>query len=1387
MDFARNGDAQPFAGDLKNERLSGYCKFVWMGGRHLLLVGAYRTNEIGPSHPLLRTFDAIRKAGAPVQEINLAPLAREDLDRLVADTLSCGQGRAARLAQMVREKTGGNPFFVIQFISALAEEGLLRFDHEAARWHWELDRVHAKGYTDNVVDLMVGKLTRLPVETQEALQQLACLGNVAETTMLSIVLGKSNEEIDSDLWEAVRLELVKPSDGSYRFTHDRVQEAAYSLTPNQLRAEAHLLIGRLLALHTPAEKREEAVFEIVSQLNRGAALITSPDERQQLGELNLLAGRRARATTAYASALTYLTAGAALLPEDSWERGRELRFALELHRAECEFLTGALAEAEQRLAALSTRAATTVERATVACLRVDLYTTLDQSSRAIAVGLDYLRHLGMEWSPHPTEAEARHEYQRIWPQLESRPIEALIELSLMTDPASLATLEVLIKIGPAAFYTDANLLALVTCRAVNLSLERGNCDASCVAYAYLGIIAGPRFGDYQAGYRFGRLGYDLVERRGLTRFQARIYMDFGNVVLPWTRHVREGRELVRRAFEVANKVGDLTYAAYCGNELNTNLLAAGDPLAEVEREARRGLEFATNAKFGFVVDCIATQLGLIRTLRGLTPTFGCFDDEQFDEHLIERRFADNPDLAFVECWYWVRKLQGRFFAGDHVSAIEASSRAQRLLWTSPSYFEKAEYQFYTALSQAALCDAAPAQQRQQLLDALTDHHRQLTLWATNCPDNFANRAALVGAEIARIDGRDVDAMQLYEQAIQSAHAHGFVHNEGLADELAARYYAARGFRKISETYLKDARDCYLRWGAEGKVRQLDQQHPHLRPAPPPLTPTTTLDAPVEQLDVGTMLKASQALSGEIVFATLIQTLMRIAVEHAGAERGILFLLRKGEPQIAAEAATNRGEVEVALREKLVLRPEFPESAAHYVVRTRNKLIVEDALVSPLLSNDEYVRRRQSRSVLCLPIVKQAELVGVLLLENNLAPGVFTPDRITVLELLASQAAISLENAYLYSDLKRNESFLAEGQRMSRTGSWSWNLATGKVTWSEEHFRIFGHTAREQPEPTFEWFLERIHPEDRPFLEHRLAMAVRQSREFALDFRIVLPDRSTKHVHGVGRPIVEESGAVNEYIGTTIDVSERKRSEDELRKAQADLARVTRLTTMGELAASIAHEVNQPLMAIVNNAESCLIRLATEQPDLDKARKAAERIVKNGHRASDILRSIRAMVGKSSPEMTSLDINGVIENILDLMRAELHQHDVLLETELFTGLEPVSGDRVQLQQVILNLVKNGIEATSEIRDRQRMLRVVTRPDADGNVLTAVEDSGIGFDPAKIDRIFEPLFTTKREGMGMGLSICRSIIEAHGGRLRATPRLPFGSIFQFTLPPTQRGFN
>jgi PAS domain S-box-containing protein len=1470
--------------------------------QNLLLIGAYRDNEVDSIHPLMRKLEAMRQAGAILQGIVLTPLTCEDLGQLIADSVHSEPEKITPLAQLIHEKTTGNPLFSIQFISALADEALLTFDYDEARWCWDLNRIHGKGYTDNVVDLMVGKLNRLSSETRNALQKLACLGNDAGFTILRIVYQDSEEEMHGRLWEAVRAGLIFRSEDSYKFLHDRVQEAAYSLIPEESRAEAHLRIGMLLAAQTPREKLEETIFEIVNQLNRGSHLITSIEELERVAELNFIAGRRAKTSTAYASALNYLVSGATLLPGDSWERHHDLIFELELHRAECEFLTGALAEAEERLAVLSARAATTIERARVTCLQVDLYTTLDQGGRAIVVGLDYLRHLGIDWSPHPTEDEARREYERIWSQLGSRTIESLIDLPLMSNAASLATLDVLTKLGPPAWHTDANLPSLVICRAVNLSLEGGNCDGSCYAYAVLGRLAGPKFGDYQAGLRFGRLGYDLVEQRGLKRFQARIYLNLGSIVTPWTRHVREGRDLLRRAFETANQIGDLTFAAYCCSHLNTNLLAAGDPLDEVQGEAERGLAFAQKMRFGLLIDSISGQLGLIRTLRGLTPIFGCFDDGQFDELLLESRFCRNPDLAFAEGWYWVRKLQARFFAGDYASAIEASSRAQRLLWTSPSMFETAEYHFYSALSQAAFCESAAAGQKH--VDALAAHHRQLEVWATACPHNFENRAALVGAEIARIEGRALDAEHLYEHAIHSAHTHGLVHNEAVANEVAARFYAARGFKKTAHAYLQDARYAYIRWGADGKVRQLDELYPHLREEKPVAGPTSTIGAPVEQLDLATVIKVSQAVSGEIVLEKLIDTLMRTAIEHAGAGRGLLILAVSDGYRIEAEVTTSNDTVTVGQRQASVTAADLPESILHHVIRTKESVLLHDAAAANPFSADRYIHQHHARSILCLPLLKQGRLAGVLYLENNLTAHVFTPDRVTVLKVLASQAAISLENSRLYRDVADREGKIRrlvdaniigiliadrEGRILEANDAFlrilgydREDLVSGSVRWTElsppewrerdiltqaelnstgivqpfekEYFRKDGSrapvligaavfneggdkglafvldlTERKRAEEALReserslrsaidgipglvgvlapngeveavnrqileycgqpleelknWGTNgTIHPDDLRHLAQVFTKSIAAGVPYETEARVRRFDGEYRRFDIRGIPDLDASDRIVRWYSLLTDIEDRTQALARLQQMQSDFAHMNRVSMMGELAASLSHEILHPIATARNNARAGMRFLELNPPNLGEARDAFDCVVRDADRARDIVGRMRDHIKKAPPRKERFDLNAAINEMLVLAQSVTHKNGVSVQTRLADGLLPVLGDRIQLQQVLLNLILNAAEATSVVEDGARELLISTEQDHPG-ALVAVRDSGPGIDPAHLDRVFDTFYTTKSDGTGMGLSICRSIIQAHGGKLWAEANEPRGATFQFTLPAAQ----
>jgi PAS domain S-box-containing protein len=605
----------------------------------------------------------------------------------------------------------------------------------------------------------------------------------------------------------------------------------------------------------------------------------------------------------------------------------------------------------------------------------------------------------------------------------------------------------------------------------------------------------------------------------------------------------------RRAFEAANRDGDLTHAAFCSYHLNTNLLAAGDPLSEVQREAENGLAFVRKIHFDFAVDVITTQLALIRTLRGLTPVFGSFDDADFDERRIERRFAENRDWAFAECWYWVRKLQARFFAGDYAIALHSASRAEQLLWTSLSEFETAEYHFYAGLSHAASFDLAAPGERQKHVEALAAHYRQIEEWAQHCPENFANRVALVGAEIARIEGRALDAMELYEDAIRSARANGFVQNEALAYELATRFYAARGIEQISDIYLRKARYSYLRWGADGKVRQLDRLYPHLRENEPVPGPISTIQATVEHLDLATIVKVSQAVSGEIVLEKLVETLLRTAIEQASAERGLLILAHRGELSIRAEANTSGTSVMVSLRETPIAASEVPHSVIRYVARTHESVIVEDASAQNPFSADDYFREKRARSVLCLPLVKQHGLVALLYLENNLATRIFTPVRLTVLNVLASQAAMSLENSLLYRDLAESEAYLAEAQRLSHTGSFGWVVSTGEIFWSEETFQIFEYESSIRP--TVELVLDRVHPDDKAFVRQVIDRVVQEGKDFDVEYRLLMPDKRIKYLHVLAHRRSGGSGNL-EIIGAVRDVTAAKIAQRKLKDDEAEL-------------------------------------------------------------------------------------------------------------------------------------------------------------------------------------------------------------------------------------------
>jgi PAS domain S-box-containing protein len=1466
--------------------------------RYLMLVGAYRDNEVSASHPLLRTLEVIREAGVRVQEIVLAPLELEDVGALVADALHCERLSAHPLAKLVHAKTGGNPFFACQFLTALAEEGLLRFDPSAAAWNWDLARIRAKGYTDNVVDLMVGKLKRLSNTTQDALQRLACLGNVVEITTLSLVFGESEDEIHTSFLEAARAGLILRLEGSYAFLHDRIQEAAYALIPEGERAGAHLRIGRVLLASMTADRLAEHLFNVASQLNRGAALLVDVKEKADIAAINLSAGRKAKASAAYASARAYFAVGMALLDKQAWSDQHELMFRLWLERAECELLSGDFEKAEQLIGELLQRGASNVEFADASCLKMQLHVLQGESPKAVDSALTCLRRFDIELPAHPTWEQVQAEYETLWQTLSGRPIESLIDLPLMSDPELHAAMQVCAVLIPPAIFSDFQSFCVLACRMVNLSVQHGMCGASANGCAVLGVILGPEFHRHGEGYRFAKLACDLVEKHGFIAYQAQVYNAMAAVAF-WTQPITSAIDFMRATSRAAVETGNLADACYGLFQSVNGLLLRNDPLDAVWCESEMAVDFAREAKFGDAESVFRSQQRFTATMQGRTANFSTFSDGQFDEVTFEAQLT--PDrMPMLICWYWILKLKARFLSGDYAEALAAADKAKLFLVGSARLSNQVlDYFLYAALTVAALYENASVDEQTRWRELLRAHSEQLREWAENYPPTFADKHVLVSAEIARLEDRALDAMQLYDRAIQSAREHGFVQNEGLAHEVAARFYAARGFEAIAHMYLRNARNCYYRWGALGKVKQLDELYPHLREERVRSSISSTIGTPVRQLDVETAVKASQTLSSEIVLGNLIEKLMRIAVEHAGAERGLLILLRGDEPQIEAEATTGQGRAEVTVQRAAITPMDLPKSVLQYVIRTRERVVLDDASARNLYAEDEYVRAKHARSVLCLPIVKQRKLVAALYLENNLTPHAFTSERVAVLEMLASQAAISLENATLYADLQRSEAFLTQGQSISHTGSFSWNVHSGDIYWSEETYRIFAYDP--SVKPTMELVFQRIHPDDRELVQRMIGHATREKTGFDFEHSLLMPDGSVKYLHVLARVLEHSSGDL-EFAGVVTDVTERKqaeqkfrgllesapdamivmnregrivlvnaqveklfgyqrddilgqeieilvperfrgrhpqhrraflaqprvrpmgeglglygrrkdgtefpveislgpletqedilvsaavrditertRAEGALRQAQADLAHISRVTTMGELTASLAHEVNQPIAATITNAQACLRWLGRDEPDLAEARAAVTRIVKDGQIAGEIVSRIRSQFKKDSLKWESVDVNEVVREMIALLHSEATRYNISVRTELAADLPQIMGDRVQLQQVTMNLIVNSIDAMKEV-DGRRELTIMSQRTENEQLQVSVSDTGIGLPPQQAEQIFNAFFTTKAHGTGMGLRISQSIIESHGGRLWAADNSPRGATFQFTLPAT-----
>ena len=992
--------------------------------RQVLVVGAFRASEVSASHPLALTRETMRRNGAEVKVLALQALARDEAAELVAAALNCALAQCAPLAELVFAKTAGNPFFTLQFLTRLVEAGLLRYSHADARWDWDADAIGAREFSDNVVDLMVARLQQLPYATLELVKLLACLGHAAPLDTLAQVAGMTVLETDECLWPAARLGLVMREPRAYRFMHDRVQEAAYSLIARASLPERHLHIGRQLhAQLAPAAleaQMESQVFAVVSHLNRARAAIADPAELRALAELNAVAGARSRAAIAYDAARYYFELAAALTPASAWQERIEQTFALYLALAETEYLCGNLERADSLFGQLAEHARSRLELARVALMRVALYQVAGRFDQAVCVALEALALFGVSFPDSALAVAEALEQERaaVERNMAGRSIADLEQEQASVDPELDIVSEMFSDMGSSVFSARPQIYPLLAVKALNFTLRFGSTSTSCMTYSRYAILL-VSLGAIPDAFAFSELAMRLASRGGAAaRRYGRMTFVHGAYVHGWRKPIAESVALLEHSFLSCQEAGDLPHAGYAAHIATWSAFESGAPLDEVLARARNYQLFARQQHNEVLMQLLRCYEQMVLCLQGATGAEGSFDDERFSvgEALA---LMDKARFGAAKARFHLMRQIACFTFGRYPEALQAAEAAARNQHFFLASVSESTHHFYHALTMTALYPGLSRERQVRFMAALLDKQDRLRGWAGHCPGNFDNRYLLVSAELARIGGRDMEAMRAYDAALASARAGGFVHHEALAGELAAAFYRARGFDKIALAYARDALQACARWGAYGKMRELERQFPGLVRVPSPLPGALApvAGASAESLDLMAALRASQAVSGAIDIADLTATLLRLVIEHAGAGHGLLLLPSDNGYLCVAQGALGPAGVLVQACDTVAAAADLPESVLQFVLRTRETVLLDDALASPQFRADPYVQLTRPRSVLCMPLLKQGALAGVLYLHNTLAPGLFTPVRVLVLELVASQAAISLENARLYRSLR----------------------------------------------------------------------------------------------------------------------------------------------------------------------------------------------------------------------------------------------------------------------------------------------------------------------------------------------------------------------------------
>lgn len=981
--------------------------------RHLMLICAYRDNEVGPAHPLMLAKESIRARGK-VEEIGLRPLSLNHLSQMVAETLTCPAAKAQPLVEVIGGKTGGNPFFTIQFMQGLFEDRLLSPGPDG--WRWDMGRIAAKDFTDNVVDLMVGKILRLPKATQDVMRKLACLGNMVSVRKLRLAHDTADEALDDDLGEALRASYLIRHNDSIRFSHDRIQEAAYSLLPAEDRPTEHLRIGRKLVAGFDPVEIEDEIFEIVGHFNLGADLISDPDERRQLCRWNALAGAKAKASAAFATARAFYAQAMDLLPPTAWDSDYDETLRLHLERTACELLLGNFQQVDDFFPLILDRARNNADRARTYRLLILRNQVAGRYGEAVTVALEALRMFGLACPGSPAEIETAVDQARreAMINLSGREIGALVDAPAMTDPDALAMVGIVADAMPCSFLARPDLYGWLALSALNATLLQGNTGDSCSIYMGYAIVLASEYDEIDASIKYADVALKLQDKLSRPDLKGRILVRSGVFINSRQNSLRSSIDILRDGFVECHAAGDYSYAIYGALEISWLTFESGAHLDEFSAASMTYAAFAEQSRNIGLLNTLQAQKAFVSFLTGETDLAG-FAERGADAlaALTDAKFGTG--IAYFH-------LMGQLAAllhGDYQQAWERSRQVSSSLKSITGWVAETTYHLLAVLTLAALDDSQLSPEDR--LAQMAGHVELLEKRAANCPQNYGCRHALALAEMARVGGDALEAERRYEDAIRAAQDNDFRHLEAITYELASRFYRGRGLSLIADTYLRKAHDCYAHWGARGKVRQIEADHPDLiqRHAGGEAQPH------LQNLDVISVVKASQAVSREIALDRLIETLLRITVENAGAQRGALVVDLDGTPMVVAEARMGDGAVVVESMRREPNGADLPEKILNYVHRSWKRVLLDDATQDNDFGADGYIKTNRIRSVLCLPMVKQSRLIGVLYLENSHLSHAFTADRVAVLDLLASQAAISLENALLYEDLQRHRDDLEQ--------------------------------------------------------------------------------------------------------------------------------------------------------------------------------------------------------------------------------------------------------------------------------------------------------------------------------------------------------------------------